>query len=332
MVNIHVSGSFSLGGFGVTGLNNWWAENIFNSLTRWGVPIFLMVSGMLMLDTKKNDSLNTFFTKRMNKILIPFLFWGVVYEMLHPRYMSIPFTFKSLVIDFVGGTIYWHFWFFYAIIGLYLLTPIVKVFVTHVDRKILIYALSLWFISASVLPLITNLLHINFDGTTKLSVLGNYLGYFVLGHFLHVYEVPKLFKRLMYFLAIVCAVISPTATYFMTKGNDGNFKSYFYDYQSIPVVIFSIAIFLFIKSINWENSLKNKARWKEFIKQASQASFGIFLVHFIIMNELTRLNIDIFRMSANSWIRVPLMDIVVFVISFLFVVALRKIPYIRRIV
>lgn len=332
VVNIHVSGSFSLGGFDVTNINNWWAENTFNSLTRWGVPIFLMISGMLLLNTEKYESLTTFFSKRMKKIVIPFLVWGVIFEILHPRYMDIPFTFKGLFIDFVGGTIYWHFWFIYAIIGLYLLTPIIRVFVKKASRTIKVYALCLWFIFASVIPLIESVSGVNFDASTNLSVLGNYLGFFVLGHFLHEYDVSKAFKRIVYFLAVVSSVISPTLTYIMTKKNGGIFASYFYDYQSVTVVIMSIAIFLLMKSIDWNLLLKGNKRLVSVVGSASQASFGIFLVHFIFMNELTRTSIEVFRMSANSWIRVPLMDVIVFVLSLLCVLILRKIPYIRRIV
>jgi surface polysaccharide O-acyltransferase-like enzyme len=309
-----------------------WAENIFDSLTRWGVPIFLMVSGMLMLNTDKNESLKTFFLKRVNKILIPFLVWGIIFDALHPRYMNVPFSLKGLFTDFISGIIYWHFWFMYAIVGLYILTPVIRVFVNYASKNIMIYALTLWFTFASVIPLIENIFHINFDGSTNMSVMGNYLGYFVLGHFLHTYEVSKLFKRTVYFLALVSAIISPTLTYILTRNNNGNFMSYFYDYQSITVVIMSVAVFIFIKSIDWDSLLNDKAQLNSAISVISHASFGVFLVHFIFMNELGRFGIELFTMGANSWLRVPVMDIIVFSLSLLFVIVLRKIPYIRRIV
>lgn len=58
----------------------WWIANIIDAGTRWSVPIFLMLSGMLLLDTKYDEPMSLFFKKRFNKVILPFLVWSVIYS------------------------------------------------------------------------------------------------------------------------------------------------------------------------------------------------------------------------------------------------------------
>lgn len=61
------------------GSEYWWYGNIFESLARWCVPVFVMISGALLLDPNKKEDLLTFYRKRLHRIFIPFLFWSVIY-------------------------------------------------------------------------------------------------------------------------------------------------------------------------------------------------------------------------------------------------------------
>jgi len=54
--------------------------NIYNSLSKPSVPLFVMLTGALLLMPEKvGEPLSVFFKKRLNRIGLPFLFWGVVY-------------------------------------------------------------------------------------------------------------------------------------------------------------------------------------------------------------------------------------------------------------
>ena len=57
----------------------WWFGNIFNVLVRWCVPSFVMISGALLLDNKNEESLSKFYSKRLSRVLIPILFWSIMY-------------------------------------------------------------------------------------------------------------------------------------------------------------------------------------------------------------------------------------------------------------
>jgi len=94
--------------------DKWWATNFWDSLTRGCVPLFLMISGALLLN--KDESLGVFIRKRFSKIIPPLLFWSLAYLALNNYRHVEPLTIMQI---FLGPAMY-HLWYLYAILGLYL--------------------------------------------------------------------------------------------------------------------------------------------------------------------------------------------------------------------
>ncbi|MBN1412663.1 MAG: acyltransferase family protein [Spirochaetales bacterium] len=57
----------------------WMAANFWDSLTRFCVPVFVMLSGYFLLGTRSELKPLPFFKKRILKILMPFLVWAAIY-------------------------------------------------------------------------------------------------------------------------------------------------------------------------------------------------------------------------------------------------------------
>ena len=58
------------------GVQIWWASNVYDSLARLCAPLFIMLTGALLLQPSKVDGpLRVFFKKRWNRIGLPILFW-----------------------------------------------------------------------------------------------------------------------------------------------------------------------------------------------------------------------------------------------------------------
>ena len=55
-----------------------WAA-IYGSLLRPSVPLFVMMTGLLLLPVKQQP-LGTFYKKRIFRVLFPFLIWSVLYS------------------------------------------------------------------------------------------------------------------------------------------------------------------------------------------------------------------------------------------------------------
>ena len=91
-----------------------------------GVHLFILLSGALLLG--KEEPAGVFYKKRTLRILPPFLIWSIVLFVLN-RFVSgglhwpdVPEFFKELL----GGGVHPTYWFVYMIIGLYLVTPLLR--------------------------------------------------------------------------------------------------------------------------------------------------------------------------------------------------------------
>lgn len=77
VVFLHVSAGVVIGND--VGTEYWWVGNVYDSAVRWCVPVFVMISGALLLDPNKQEDLATFYTKRLSRILVPIIFWSAFF-------------------------------------------------------------------------------------------------------------------------------------------------------------------------------------------------------------------------------------------------------------
>lgn len=77
VIFLHVAGFFVVSE--PIGSTYWWIGSAYDAITRWCVPVFVMISGALLLDSSKQEALGVFYRKRMVRILWPLVFWSVFY-------------------------------------------------------------------------------------------------------------------------------------------------------------------------------------------------------------------------------------------------------------
>ena len=104
----------------------WFYSMFLNCLRDISVPLFVCVSGALLI-TKK-DTIITFLKKRVNKVIVPFIFWVIAFIIIEiimkqPKYpMNI--VVNTLSIPPVGSGII--FWFVQMILVVYLVIIILN--------------------------------------------------------------------------------------------------------------------------------------------------------------------------------------------------------------
>lgn len=301
----------------------WWTGNTYDSLMRWCVPVFFMISGALLLKPGQVESPATFLKKRASKVAIPFIAWSIFYlivQLNREEIVNDPFT---IIHTFFAGKIYYHLWFLYIIIGLYLMVPMLKVYFSAASRRNIEYYLLLWLIVTSGFSLLEK-----FGGIiiyTNVQMATGYIGYFLIGYYLHHYELHKLIRIFIYLLAIVASIVIIKGTYIMTIISDGVFNGYFYHYLNLPVVVLSIAVFIFFKHVKFDLSKFT------FFSLINRASLGIYLLHpyiFLILLE----NYDIHGHTIRAWAGIPLLAAFNLVVCLIIVTILQKIPLVKKIV
>lgn len=123
------------------GVEIWWASNIYDSMARACIPLFVMLAGALLLQPSKADEpIRVFFKKRWMRLGLPFIFWSIIYFVWVFWVNGAPLSVQSIVQGVLTGP-YYQFWFLYLLFGLYLLTPLLRVVLKHADRRILRYTL-----------------------------------------------------------------------------------------------------------------------------------------------------------------------------------------------
>lgn len=310
VIVIHVSGPLVVK-FGEISSFDWNVANFYDSISRYSVPLFFMISGSLLLS--QDYGFIEFLKKRVGKILPPFLFWSLMYSILN-RYVFISevFNVSKVVKDVLYGSEY-HFWFIYALIGVYLFTPILQNWIKNALQKEILYVLIIW-----ILTLIINIpgLKIYFP-RIDLSYFSGFLGYFILGYYLKQYIAKE--KLISVLLIIFGGLITILGTYFFSI-NDAKFYSYFYEYLNLNTLMVSSGIFLLFKKIEISNEKINLI-----VLNLNQCCFGIYLIHPLVLKLLILIGLDVHIL--NPVVSILIVSIGCFLVCFFIISCLKKLKY-----
>jgi surface polysaccharide O-acyltransferase-like enzyme len=308
---------------------NWRAANFYDSFSRIGVPLFFMVSGFLLLG--KTEPIVDFFRKRFVKVGTPTLFWSVAYllwsvEAYTDGTMNPLGVVLSMLKVMYLGDVEIHLWFLYILIGIYLVVPILRVYVSAASRRDLTYFVVIWFLATPLLELAQRV--IGFQTALVIPVVTGYVGYFVMGYLL---ADVKLDHRGRLLSALGC-IIAIAVTYFgtnMLSAQAGPIDAYFYSYFSPPTVLASICGFLLLKDLG-----SNLGKFAKIIRTGSATSFGIYLIHIFVVELLRKgdLGFRLYSWMAPSVYMIPITGLAVFAISFVIVFVFRKIPVVKLLV
>ena len=109
----------------------WTPFMILNELFRFGTPLFVMISGYLLLQSDSLNHLKTFYRRRLNRLLLPFIVWNIFYYLLDKLSGARALDLGEFFSRFYDGGTYYHLYFLQLILGLYLVTPILKKTITQ---------------------------------------------------------------------------------------------------------------------------------------------------------------------------------------------------------
>lgn len=310
-------------------LVQWWSVNIYHSLSRAGVPLFIMLSGALLLQSvKANESIKTFFKKRASRIALPFLFWGAAYFAWRIFLNNETLTWTSIGQSIIWGP-YFHFWFLYMLIGLYLVTPMLRIYVANASWKLQRYALILWVIGTALIPLISILT--KYDLNNNLFIFTGYVGYYLLGPYLVKVYIRKKISCTLFLAGFIWTAVG---TYLITAIKGGTLQFFFYDNLSPGVILAAISLFLILSTIQ-DSRIKDRfPKVSKLLHFISVNSLGIYLLHLMVLETLQRgyLGLKISLATVNPIIEIPLITIITLSICLLVIYLLKKVPILKNLI
>ena len=160
VVLLHVTGHLGeMMGYNISTIHSFSGafETFANNFFRIGIALFLMISGALLLG--RDWDVKGFFSKRIPRIAKPFVFWSLIFSIiLIALSYFIPsihfvneFGISDMAMVFVntllckapGSAVYWFFW---MMLGVYLLMPVVNRWINATDLSKVEYFLIVWMI------------------------------------------------------------------------------------------------------------------------------------------------------------------------------------------
>ena len=278
---------------------------IYGSVLRPCVPLFVMITGALLLPVRGDAS--TFYKKRIPRVFYPFLIWSVLYNLfpwitgllgLNPQIILDFFPYAGeevmqqsfsvsleyiLMIPFNFSILAVHMWYIYLLIGLYLYLPVFSAWVENASERAKLMFLLAWGVTL-LLPYYYQFVSNYLWGTCSWNSFGmlyafaGFNGYLLLGHYL---------KNLEWSLKKTLAIGIPMfavgyAVTFLGFRHITALPEYtdemlelFFTYCSLNVVMMTIPVFMLAKKVK-----VNSERMKKALANLTVCGFGIYMIHY----------------------------------------------------
>lgn len=325
---------------------NMWG-GIYGSFLRPCVPLFVMITGILLLPVKM--SFEDFYKKRLLRIAVPFLLWSVLYNLfpwltgvlgLPQSTMSDVFAYAPIdasqsfsdaikniaLIPFQFNVYTVPMWYLYMLIGLYLYMPFFSFGVEQATVRQKKIFLMFWsfslFLSYAYSFFSPNLLGVSAWNTFgTLYYFAGFNGYLLLGNYL-VNDVQEWKWCKTIILSLPVFAIGYIATYIGFKTMTANPEcseqemELFFLYCSPNVALMTLAFFLVIRKVR----VKSK-RMILMLENITKCGLGIYMIHYFIVG-LGYAIAD--ALAIPVFLRIPVTAVIVFVICWVFVSACYK--------
>ena len=274
-----------------------------------GVPMFIIISGYLNLPIKYRAK--EFLSRRIVRVFIPLLFWCFAYFILYAIIKDGWTSIWGTEDIFLRGTSA-HLWYIYAILALYIITPILSEFFKNCSKKLFQFYMIIW-LTCTIFPYYYSLTGHRFSDHNVTYIgyyLSGYIGYYLLGYYLKRFQPRWLncnlsFKQLSSMGVIfIIALIFVYLGYYKLGMKTVELSSYT---TVVPVLLSIITL-----SILWKCKPHNTKLCK-WITSISKYSFGIYLVHEIVVQYLNPLifgNIDYSKLNDIAVLSINILAVI----------------------
>lgn len=292
--------------------------NFYDSFSRGCVPLFIMLSGGLILNNYENKNFQKFYTKSFKRIFIPTMIWSILY-IAYSYVLQIgnyilnknAINYLEPIKNWILGAPFYHMWYLYMLIGLYAVAPLLILLKKEIKQKTYLKLSVVLLILGAIISLHEQLLWI--------IQFINYIGYFMIGSSLKEYfsnkkiniKIPLLISGASFFMVFFITEI-------FVKYNLYNKTLYFYSYLSPFVIFGSISLYIVFLNININLDIFSKL---------APHTFNIYLIHAGVLSIISIITFKILKININPVWYIPIMSFCVFYISYILSLITNKIIF-----
>lgn len=306
----------------------WNSSLIIECICYFAVPLFLMMTGANLMNYRNKYDTKKFFKKRFAKVLIPFIFWSVfmfVWKIYFIKTLQVN-SFTDLLNAFFTNREETTYYFVWNIIGIYLTMPLLSLVAKDEYKKTLWFVVIIYFIFNAFIPNILSLIGINYN-TSATVLLGGYTIYVILGYLLSTTNIKKKHRYLIYLGAVIGVIYRYITTFVLSK-DAGRVIKTTWSYTAWHCILLTIMVFLIIKYMNFDKKLENKKKISNILMKISSCSYGVFLIHQIVMYYEK----SIFTINTASWQWRTIGVVTTYIISLIIIYFLKQIPLLKKVV
>ena len=307
--------------------SDWIIANSYNAISRFGVPIFVMISGAIFLNPEYKLNIKRLYTHNILRLAIIYFVWSAFYGLFDSLWLYDihAMSTKDILREILGGR--YHLWFLPMIVGIYVLLPILKSWLENASKQNIHYFLFLFFLlqigvetirALTVSDEIHSILNL-----TYVEMACGYIGYFIWGYYLAHVGISVKAKKVFFYSAFPAILLNIFLGNFLIISRDIR-STTIYDSFSLFTFILVTALFLLFQAKTPEAS----NRCATIISEISAGTFGVYLLHIAFM-EYTQ-SLGFHSMMIPIIIGIPLYSVICFGACLLCATILRKIPFLGK--
>ena len=307
-----------------------WA-NAMNSFSRFGVPIFVMISGAIFLSEDKKITVKKLWLGNILRMLILFGVWSFGYYVYQSLYLWDFDFWRQGIVRTIVGMVYAsdHFWFFFMIMGLYALVPILRTWVAHAEKKELDYFVILFVVFQIARTTVTTILDksliLKLADMFKITELTWYLGYFVLGYVLMKYGVSDRVKRILGIMVPIGMLANYVISDYMSL-KAGIYSPGIYDSFGIFTFAHAVALFVFVNDGFAKITVNQTvAKW---VSEIALDTLGVYVMHVGLLSFFVSKGFIFENFSPIGGS--ILLSVICFVVCSAVAALLRRIPFVGK--
>lgn len=303
--------------------DNWIAADFIDNYLRWSVPVFIMLSGALLIRPQTFSRMKEFYRRRTSRILIPLIAWPVLYGLWSVTALGTDAPLSAFLQAFAAGSPIGgpHLYFLFIIVGLYALAPLISLYAGSVSSNVFRRTSLVLLAAASAWLLIQVQVLGRTDEYTMLTWSLPFIGYFMLGHSLSEVQTSRRQQVLLLVGFILFGLFNVIASvYTRYEGN-----MFYQNYISPTIIGLSVCAFLGGKALYG----KLRTAWLDrLLAHLARISLGVYLIHVMVLETLAHYLL----FDRGSIAVAGPVFIAVLLISLILAASLGRIPGIRRLV
>lgn len=314
----------------IYGSPSWVASLVLSDGFIWAVPVFVMLSGALSLrERAHSESPKSFYVRRAKRIVPAIIAWTFIYLVpVRMLFLQEQLSPPQILVELIDARVYPHLYFLWLIAGLYLVAPVLAAFLHRGGpRRAALTAAAVFGFTLLVfmIPSVLGLKGISRPiQLGALTIWIAYIGYFLAGYALSL----RRFSRAWLAWAGAGVLVFGGMTLAEAAWPDQlTVLRAIASPEHLGVIVAALSICVFIVGVNLLDRIRLGVRMSRLIVTLSEASFGVFLVHLVVI-------LLPYELLAGYHDRTSILEgavayVFVVVVSFAISIGARKVPGLR---